>query len=110
MEVRKCLEYYFQKEITVEEIMKQMEKNIYELKKISKIINTKVQIKPNEYGVKMARLELIIKEKPIKDKIKIKLQKPKAEKIQKEKKLKTKIETPVRKYGAYKEGGKFKPY
>lgn len=63
MEVQKCLEYYFEKDTPLEDILEYVEKNIEELKKISKIKKTNIDIVPNEYGIKTARLTLIVKEK-----------------------------------------------
>lgn len=167
MEVKRCLEYYFEKDTTREEIMKYIEKKIEELKKISKIKNIRIKIIQNEYKAKKATLILIIERKtPKKPKTEIKRYKikkeekqPKHKKEHKEQKqtkqqkehkeqkqmkqqkeheeqkqtkelknekqqdknsiikkndekqvTETKQEEPVRKYGAYKDGGKFVPY
>lgn len=181
MEVQKCLEYYFERDATKEEIMKYIDKNIEELKKISKIKDIKVEIKQNEYEAQKATVILIVKKRGIKKKLvnhpkakklKVKKQKVKnaqpinfkARKLQKkiseilnekkkrqEEKKKSKLilkqekskmqkiekykqekdnqekmdkkeeiqakpiikietEIPIKKYGAYKEGGKFVPY
>ena len=130
LEVRKCLEYYFDKDTTKEEIMKYLKKNINELKKISKIKETNIDIIQNEYEVKKATLTLTIKRKNIKkQRIKLK-QNIKTEEQKMKKKYKTKINKkqdqkenlqrnqiikidtamPVKKYGIYKNGGQFVPY
>lgn len=133
LEVRKCLEYYFEKDTTKEEIMKYLKKNINELKKISKIKNTTIDIIQNEYKVKKAILTLIIKRRNIKKQkirlkqniniINIKEQKMKRdnknkingkhelkEKLQKNQIIKIDTTMPIKKYGVYKDGGKFTPY
>ena len=130
LEVRKCLEYYFDKDTTKEEIMKYVKKNINELKKISKIKNTNIDIIQNEYEVKKATLTLTIKRRNIKkQKIKLKqnintkeqkMKRKDKSKINKKQDLKEnlqrnqiiKIDTtmPVKKYGVYKDGGQFAPY
>lgn len=178
MEVQKCLEYYFERDATKEEIMKYIDKNIEELKKISKIKDIKVEIKQNEYEAQKATVILIVKKRGIKKKVvnhpkakktkvkkqkvknaqpiqpinfkarklqkkvseilnekkkrqeekkksqlilkqekskmqkieKYKQEKDKKEEIQAKPIIKIETEIPIKKYGAYKEGGKFVPY
>ncbi|MCI8586980.1 MAG: hypothetical protein HFJ49_00010 [Clostridia bacterium] len=130
MEVRKCLEYYFDKDTTKEEIMKYLKKNINELKKISKIKETNIDIIQNEYEVKKATLTLTIKRKNIKkqriklkqnikteeqkmkrkDKSKINKKQDQKENLQRNQIIKIDTAMPVKKYGIYKNGGQFVPY
>lgn len=124
LEVRKCLEYYFDKDTTKEEIMKYLKKNINELKKISKIKNTNIDIIQNEYKVKKATLTLTIKRRNIKkqnintkeqkmkrkNKNKINKKQDKKENLQRNQIIKIDTTIPVKKYGVYKNGGQFVPY
>ncbi len=130
LEVRKCLEYYFDKDTTKEEIMKYLKKNINELKKISKIKETNIDIIQNEYEVKKATLTLTIKRKNIKkqriklkqnikteeqkmkrkDKSKINKKQDQKENLQRNQIIKIDTAMPVKKYGIYKNGGQFVPY
>lgn len=129
LEVQKCLEYYFERNTTKEEIMKYIHKNIEELKKISKIKDAKIDIIKNENEAQKVTLVLVLKRRGIKKPAKEKEQKIKTNKISnykrenikmKEKKTKInmqmnqiiQIETEVqtKKYGKYKEGGKFTPF
>ena len=130
LEVRKCLEYYFDKDTTKEEIMKYLKKNINELKKISKIKETNIDIIQNEYEVKKATLTLTIKRKNIKkqriklkqnikteeqkmkwkDKSKINNKQDQKENLQRNQIIKIDTAMPVKKYGIYKNGGQFVPY
>ncbi|MCI8655496.1 MAG: hypothetical protein HFJ48_06505 [Clostridia bacterium] len=102
MEVRKCLEYYFEKDTTKEEIMKYLERNIDELKKISKIKDIKIEIEQNEYEVQKATMILIIKRREIR-KQKVKIRKTNQT-------IKIESDKSIKKYGTYKEGGRFVPY
>ena len=110
--------------------MKYLKKNINELKKISKIKETNIDIIQNEYEVKKATLTLTIKRKNIKkqriklkqnikteeqkmkrkDKSKINKKQDQKENLQRNQIIKIDTAMPVKKYGIYKNGGQFVPY
>ncbi|MBQ9658156.1 MAG: hypothetical protein IJV31_05240 [Clostridia bacterium] len=59
----KCLEYYFKPNVTREQIDEEIQENIKKLKRISKIIDTKIEIQTSEIGTQIVRAYIVQEEK-----------------------------------------------
>ena len=58
---QKCIEYYFDNNMDKDSIYNEVQKNVNELKKISKIKDVEIKIEQNEWGVNIAKVNIMQK-------------------------------------------------
>lgn len=103
--VQKCIEYYFDADLDKDSIYSEVQKNINELKKISKIKDVSIEINQNEWGVKIAKV--FLNQEPTYFQLFTKALKEKSNEIKESKNSSRKYEElQNRRYGTYKQTGK----
>lgn len=58
---QKCIEYYFDNNMDKDSIYNEVQKNVNELKKVSKIKDVEIKIEQNEWGVNIAKVNIMQK-------------------------------------------------